>query len=107
MSLGIPEIILIILVVLVLFGGKKIPELARGLGKAQAEYQKAKTAIENEIKSIDTEAEKTPITKKKKISETANHKKSTPKKSTTKNSSKKATTKSKTKKKSSKKSAEA
>ena len=33
-------------VILVLFGGKKLPELARGLGKAQAEYNKAKEAVE-------------------------------------------------------------
>ena len=58
MSLGITEIILILVVVLVLFGGKKIPELARGLGKAQAEYKKAKEAIENEVSEFKAEVEK-------------------------------------------------
>ena len=38
MSLGVSEILLILVVVLVLFGGKRIPELARALGKAQYEY---------------------------------------------------------------------
>lgn len=55
MSLGISEIILILIVVLVLFGGKKIPELARGLGRAQAEYKKAKAAIENEVNELKEE----------------------------------------------------
>ena len=58
MSLGITEIILILVVVLVLFGGKKIPELARGLGKAQAEYKKAKEAIESEVSEFKAEVEK-------------------------------------------------
>jgi sec-independent protein translocase protein TatA len=58
MSLGMTEIILILVVVLVLFGGKKIPELARGLGKAQAEYKKAKEAIENEVSEFKSEVEK-------------------------------------------------
>lgn len=58
MSLGMSEIILILVVVLVLFGGKKIPELARGLGKAQAEYKKAKQAIENEVSEFKTEVDK-------------------------------------------------
>jgi len=44
MSIGIPEIILIVVVVLLLFGAKRIPELARSLGKAQHEYKKAKDA---------------------------------------------------------------
>lgn len=58
MSLGMSEIVLILIVVLVLFGGKKIPELARGLGKAQAEYKKAKEAFENEITDFKKEVDK-------------------------------------------------
>ncbi len=57
MSLGISEIILILIVVLVLFGGKKIPELARGLGKAEAEYKKAKQTIESEVNKLKSEIE--------------------------------------------------
>ena len=41
MGLGAPEIILIVLVVLLLFGGKKIPELMRGLGKGVKEFKSA------------------------------------------------------------------
>lgn len=40
-SLGAPEIILIIIAILILFGGKKIPELMRGLGKGVKEFKDA------------------------------------------------------------------
>ena len=42
MSFGLPEIILILLAVIILFGGKKIPELARGLGKSLSEFKKGR-----------------------------------------------------------------
>lgn len=58
MSLGIMEITLIVLVVVLIFGGKKIPELAQGLGKAEAEYKKAKKAIEAEVSTFKSEVEK-------------------------------------------------
>ena len=41
MRLGAPEIILILAVVLLLFGGKKIPELMKGLGKGMKEFKDA------------------------------------------------------------------
>jgi sec-independent protein translocase protein TatA len=41
MGLGAPEIILIIIAILVLFGGKKIPELMKGLGKGMKEFKDA------------------------------------------------------------------
>ncbi len=51
---GWQEIIVIALVVVVLFGGKKIPELARGLGKAMNEFKRAKSEIKDEIdKTVD------------------------------------------------------
>jgi len=59
MSLGPTEIILIIAVLLLLFGGRKIPELMRGLGQGMREFKKAsrgddemveKAAIENKSK---------------------------------------------------------
>ena len=40
-GLGAPEIILIIIAILLLFGGKKIPELMRGLGKGVKEFKDA------------------------------------------------------------------
>jgi sec-independent protein translocase protein TatA len=45
------EWITILLVVVVLFGGKKIPELARGLGKGIREFNDAKEGIKNEIET--------------------------------------------------------
>ena len=56
-SLGGPEIAVIFVIVLLLFGAKKIPELARGLGKSMGEFQKAKGEFENEIKRAADEAE--------------------------------------------------
>ncbi len=41
----------IILAVIILFGGKKIPELARGIGKGIREFNDAKTGIKNEIEA--------------------------------------------------------
>lgn len=43
------EMILIFVVVLLLFGGKKIPELMKGLGKGIREFNNARNAIEDEI----------------------------------------------------------
>ena len=51
--LGTPEIILIVLVVIILFGASKIPELARSLGKATGEFKKGKQDLENELSDID------------------------------------------------------
>lgn len=48
-GLGTQEIILICIVILVLFGAKKIPDLMSGLGKGIKEFKKASKDIENEI----------------------------------------------------------
>ena len=49
MSLGMPEIILIFLVVLLVFGAKRIPEIARGLGKGIREFKDATNDIKSEL----------------------------------------------------------
>ena len=49
MNLGLPEILLIALVVLLLFGGKKIPELMKVLGKGVKSFKDGVNGIENEI----------------------------------------------------------
>ena len=51
MGLGPWEIGLIILVVIILFGGKKLPELARGLSLGLREFKKATREIKDEVKS--------------------------------------------------------
>ncbi|MBK8983904.1 MAG: twin-arginine translocase TatA/TatE family subunit [Ignavibacteria bacterium] len=52
-GLGTPEIILIAIVILVLFGAKKIPDLMQGLGKGIKEFKKASSDIEKDITSTD------------------------------------------------------
>ena len=49
-GVGMPEIVLIALIVLLVFGGKKIPELMRGLGKGVSEFKKGVKDFETEIK---------------------------------------------------------
>ena len=63
-NLGAGEIILILLVILILFGAKKIPELAQGLGKGMREFKKSLKEVEDEIKVTDKLEEKKPETKK-------------------------------------------
>lgn len=54
------EWILIILVVLLLFGGKKIPELMRGIGRGMREFNDAKNSVKNEIEEGMREKPTTP-----------------------------------------------
>lgn len=51
--IGTWEIIAIVAVVLLLFGGKKIPELMEGLGKGVKSFKKGVNEIEKEVKDID------------------------------------------------------
>lgn len=57
MSLGPTEIILIVAVLLLLFGGRKIPELMRGLGQGMREFKKASRGDDEVEKAVvDTKA---------------------------------------------------
>lgn len=49
-GIGGPELLLIFFLSLMLFGGKKLPELARGLGKSMREFKRAAAGVEQEIK---------------------------------------------------------
>ena len=49
-NLGTAELIIILIVILVLFGGKKLPELARGLGQAGKELKGAKKDLQKAFK---------------------------------------------------------
>ena len=53
--LGTNEIIIILVIVLLLFGGRKIPELMRGLGKGVREFNDAKTNVKKEIEESASE----------------------------------------------------
>ncbi len=55
--LGGQELIIVAFIVLLLFGGKKLPELMKGLGKGVREFNSAKANIEGEIKESIKEVE--------------------------------------------------
>jgi sec-independent protein translocase protein TatA len=55
MNLGGQEMMIIFVIVLLLFGAKKIPELARGLGKSMGEFKKARDEFEREITRSEDE----------------------------------------------------
>ena len=68
-GIGLPELIIILVVALIVFGPKKLPDLARSLGKGMAEFKKAtddfKSSVDNDLKvDLDKEdsypAPKTP-----------------------------------------------
>ena len=60
------EWVIILFVVLLLFGGKKIPELMRGIGKGIREFNSARNNIESEIKEGMREADRKAIEESKK-----------------------------------------
>jgi len=53
-----PEMIVVFMAILLLFGGKKIPELMRGLGKGIKEFNSARASIEEEVKEGMKEIDK-------------------------------------------------
>jgi sec-independent protein translocase protein TatA len=54
---GGPELIFILVIVLLLFGAKKLPELARGLGQSLGEFKKAREEFEREVHKSATDVE--------------------------------------------------
>ena len=65
MGLGPWEIALIILVIIILFGGKKLPELAKGLGLGLREFKKATSDIKDEVRSAADNVAEDENSKKK------------------------------------------
>ncbi len=58
-GIGTTELIIIMFIILLIFGAKKLPELAQGLGKGIREFKKASNEIQDEFKA-STEPEPTP-----------------------------------------------
>ena len=52
-NLGAPELLIVLLVILVLFGGAKLPKLARSLGQAQSEFKRGLSSEEAEREAKD------------------------------------------------------
>ena len=59
-NFGGPDLIIILLIILVLFGAKKLPELAKGMGQAVREFQKAKDEFSDELHKAGTTAPAKP-----------------------------------------------
>jgi sec-independent protein translocase protein TatA len=66
-GLGGMEVVLILAVVLILFGAKKIPELAKGLGSGIKEFKKATKEVTDEIQNADTTSASTTSTPAQKL----------------------------------------
>jgi TatA/E family protein of Tat protein translocase len=69
-GIGTQELIIILVIVLLVFGSKKLPELAQGLGKGIKEFRKASTEIQEEL-DINKPLDETTTTKKSHTESTA------------------------------------
>ena len=56
-SIGTPELLMIMLVILLLFGSKRLPELAKGIGKGVRQFRKAMDDVKDEIDISDIDRE--------------------------------------------------
>ena len=63
--IGTWELIVIVLVILLLFGGKKIPELMKGLGKGVKSFKEGMNEVEKEVSDIKKDIEAEPAKKEK------------------------------------------
>ncbi len=61
---GYSEMVVIVLVILLLFGAKRLPELARGLGKSIREFKKATSEVEDNIREAMRDEEKKQVSSK-------------------------------------------
>jgi sec-independent protein translocase protein TatA len=61
-NFGGPDLLIILLIVLVLFGAKKLPELARGLGQSLNEFRNAREEFDRELRSASNDLKSQPRT---------------------------------------------
>lgn len=73
MGLGTTEILVILFIILLLFGAKKLPELAKGLGKSMNEFKKASADVEKEFNEGAKEADSESTSKKPTASASPRH----------------------------------
>lgn len=68
MNIGMPELIVIFVIALIVFGPKKLPELGKTLGKGLAEFRKAsndlRSTIEEEVRAIESESSHSSVPEK-------------------------------------------
>ena len=77
-GIGGMEVVLILAVILILFGAKKIPELAKGLGQGIKEFKKATKEVTDEIQNADTTTVSAPPVQKLPPANTTAHPPSVP-----------------------------
>jgi len=59
-GIGMPELLLILALALIVLGPKKLPELARALGKGMAEFRRATDELKDELRQMENEIEESP-----------------------------------------------
>ena len=59
-GIGMPELLLILALALIVLGPKKLPELARALGKGMAEFRRATDELKDEFRQLETEPPESP-----------------------------------------------
>ena len=60
-GIGGPELLIILVIILLLFGAKKLPELAKGLGKSMKEFKKAAAEVQEDFQEAMDAVEEKPI----------------------------------------------
>lgn len=71
MFIGVQELIPILLIIILLFGASKIPELARNLGRGVAEFKKAQREAELELRELEKDLKSSKEEKRKKLEKIA------------------------------------
>jgi sec-independent protein translocase protein TatA len=64
MNLGVPELVIIFLIILVVFGAGKIPSIARDMGKGIREFKRAMSSDESEAEAVKAQPEVKAVRKK-------------------------------------------